>query len=59
MMPKLVVLALRRISEVTSSRLTPKISAAVTAWMSLSSWKAFTKTGSLVMWAKMRSSICE
>ena len=47
-MPKLTILATRRISAVTLSIDTLKTKAAVEAWMSSSRWKAPIRLGSLV-----------
>ncbi len=58
-MPKLRTLATRRISGVTASRGTPKVSAAVEVWTSSFLRKLSRSAGSSAKWARMRSSIWE
>lgn len=57
MMPKLTILAVRRMSGVTSSLETPKTRAAVAVWMSAPMWKASIMAGSPLREAMTRSSI--
>jgi hypothetical protein len=59
MIPKLTLLALYRISFVTSFSSTPNTLAAVAVWISLPSRKAAHIFGSPLMAATIRSSICE
>ena len=59
MMPKFTILAVRRISEVTSAGWTAKTFAAVIVWMSASFWNASIIVASCERAAITRSSICE
>ena len=59
MMPKLTILAVRRMSGVTLSGGTPKTRAAVAVWMSAPVRKASSMAGSRLSAAMTRSSICE
>ena len=57
--PKLIILARRRISALTSVSGTPNTRAEVAAWMSTSPANASTSPGSSVIAAMIRSSIWE
>ena len=57
--PKFMILAMRRISSVTSSIGMSYTDAAVAEWMSSRARNASSRPGSLDRWARMRSSICE
>ena len=59
MVAKLIVFARERMSDVTPSRGTSKISEAVWRWMSPPDLNAATNAASLERCARRRSSICE